>query len=43
MKNNQETPEIEVIPDTYEVLVDGKLVTCEPAQHLPMSQRYFLF
>lgn len=40
---NGETPVIEVDPQTYEVKVDGKLVTCEPAEVLPMAQRYFLF
>lgn len=40
---NGETPMIEVDPQTYEVKVDGKLVTCEPAEVLPMAQRYFLF
>jgi len=25
------------------VRVDGELVTCEPAERLPMAQRYFLF
>nr|WP_263323308.1 urease subunit alpha [Neobacillus sp. Marseille-Q6967] len=43
MKLNGEMPKIEVDPQTYEVLVDGKLVTCEPAEVLPMAQRYFLF
>lgn len=40
---NGETPTIEVDPQTYEVKVDGKLATCEPAMTLPMAQRYFLF
>ncbi|WP_409304157.1 urease subunit alpha [Peribacillus sp. SCS-155] len=40
---NGETPEIEVDPQTYEVKVDGELITCEPAEVLPMAQRYFLF
>ncbi|WEG14780.1 urease subunit alpha [Pullulanibacillus sp. KACC 23026] len=40
---NGETPSIEVDPQTYEVKVDGILVTCEPAEVLPMAQRYFLF
>lgn len=40
---NGETPEIEVDPQTYEVKVDGKLITCEPAEVVPMAQRYFLF
>jgi urease subunit alpha len=40
---NGETPAIEVDPQTYEVKVDGELITCEPADVLPMAQRYFLF
>ena len=43
MKLNGETPIIEVDPQTYEVTVDGDLITCEPAEVLPMAQRYFLF
>lgn len=43
MKLNGETPVIEVDPQTYEVTVDGGLITCEPAEILPMAQRYFLF
>lgn len=43
MKYNGETPEIEVDPQTYEVKVNGELITCEPASVLPMAQRYFLF
>lgn len=43
MKNNDATPNIEVNADTYEVFVDGSLVTCEPAKTLPLTQRYFLF
>ncbi|MFS0599939.1 urease subunit alpha [Peribacillus frigoritolerans] len=43
LKLNGETPVIEVDPQTYEVTVDGDLITCEPAEILPMAQRYFLF
>jgi urease subunit alpha len=43
MINNDALPRIEVDPDTYEVRADGVLLTCEPAQVLPMAQRYFLF
>jgi urease subunit alpha len=43
MVHNQNTPHIEVDPETYEVRADGELLTCEPAQSLPMAQRYFLF
>ncbi len=40
---NNATPEVEVNPETYEVRADGELLTCEPAEVLPMAQRYFLF
>lgn len=40
---NNETPLIDVDPQTYEVMIDGELITCEPAESLPMAQRYFLF
>ncbi len=43
MIHNAATPKIEVDPETYEVRADGELLTCEPAQSLPMTQRYFLF
>jgi len=32
-----------VDPQTYQVTVDGVEATCEPADTLPMAQRYFLF
>ncbi|WP_413207123.1 urease subunit alpha [Rhodospirillum sp. A1_3_36] len=40
---NSATPEIAVDPETYEVRADGELLTCEPAEVLPMAQRYHLF
>ena len=40
---NDATPRIAVDPETYEVRADGELLTCEPAEALPMAQRYFLF
>ncbi|HEY1362992.1 MAG TPA: urease subunit alpha [Xanthobacteraceae bacterium] len=43
MIHNSATPEIEVDPETYEVRADGELLTCAPAEVLPMAQRYFLF
>jgi len=43
MKLNTATPAIQVDPQTYEVFANGQLLTCEPAQVLPMAQRYFLF
>jgi hypothetical protein len=42
MKLNDATPKIEVDPETYEVRADGELLTCEPAEELPLAQRYFL-
>ena len=43
MVHNSLMPQVEVDPETYEVRVDGELITCEPATQLPMAQRYFLF
>jgi urease subunit alpha len=40
---NDALPHIEVNPETYEVRADGVLLTCEPADILPLAQRYFLF
>jgi urease subunit alpha len=43
MIHNAWQPSIEVDPQTYEVRADGQLLTCEPADVLPMAQRYYLF
>ncbi|MCZ4260747.1 urease subunit alpha [Limimaricola sp. G21655-S1] len=43
LKLNDALPHVEVDPETYEVRADGVLLTCEPAEVLPMAQRYFLF
>jgi urease subunit alpha len=40
---NDATPNLEVDPETYEVRVNGDVITCEPATTLPLAQRYFLF
>ena len=40
---NDALPHIEVNPETYEVRADGELLTCQPAEVVPMAQRYFLF
>ena len=40
---NDYQPTIEVDSQTYEVKADGVLLTCEPAEVLPLAQRYFLF
>lgn len=43
MIHNHYRPSISVDPETYQVMADGQLLICEPAQVLPMAQRYFLF
>ncbi|WCE06767.1 urease subunit alpha [Pseudomonas sp. JBR1] len=41
--HNDYLPTIEVDPQNYQVRADGQLLWCEPAEVLPMAQRYFLF
>ncbi|NDW45333.1 urease subunit alpha [Ruegeria sp. PrR005] len=43
LRLNDALPHVEVHPETYEVRADGELLTCQPAEVLPMAQRYFLF
>ncbi|MPS48734.1 urease subunit alpha [Methylobacillus sp.] len=43
MVHNGWMPEIDVDPETYEVRADGMVLSCEPAEILPLAQRYFLF
>ena len=43
MALNDYQPNMEVDPETYEVRADGELLICEPAEELPLAQRYFLF
>lgn len=43
MKLNDATPKLGVDPQTYNVTVDGETINCEPAEELPLTQRYFLF
>jgi len=40
---NDALPTINVNPETYEVRADGQVLTSEPADVLPLAQRYFLF
>ena len=35
--------EIKVDAQTYEVSIDGEVLTSEPAEKLALAQRYFLF
>ena len=36
---NDKTPEIKIDPETYEVTLDGKIATVEPAKELSLAQR----
>jgi urease subunit alpha len=40
---NDWMPDITVDPQTYEVRADGEMLTCEPADKLPLAQLYTLF
>ena len=40
---NDVCPTIDVNPETYEVRANGEIITCEPAEELPMAQRYFMY
>jgi urease subunit alpha len=42
MLHNDALPKVTVNPETFEVFVDGKLATCQPAYELPLTQRYML-
>lgn len=42
MHLNDACPDITVDAATFEVFVDGELATCEPAEELPLAQRYML-
>jgi urease subunit alpha len=43
MPENTAMPHIEVDPYSYAVKIDGELADHEPADEVPMAQRYFLF
>src|SRR5215212_1395650 len=39
---NDATPKIDIDPETYEVKLDGKIATVDPANELALAQRYFM-
>ena len=43
MVHNDYCPNIEVNSETYEVKADGEIITCEPAESLPLAQLYFMY
>ncbi len=42
MLHNDTCPDIEVNPNTFEVIVDGELATCEPSHEVPLGPLYML-
>src|SRR5699024_11009017 len=40
MKLNTETPDIDVDPQSYEVKIEGEVLTCDPVEEVPLGQRY---
>ena len=43
MRFNDRTGDIRVDPENYHVTVDGEEISCEAAEKLPLTQKYFLF
>lgn len=43
MKFNDRTGDIRVDPENYHVTVDGEKISCEAAEKLPLTQKYYLF
>lgn len=42
MLHNAACPNITVNPQTFDVMIDGEVITCEPARVVPLGQRYML-
>lgn len=42
MVRNDALPKIEVDPQSFEVRADGKLLTCKPAENVPLGRRYMM-
>jgi urease subunit alpha len=42
MLHNDACPNITVNPQTFDVMIDGKVISCEPAKVVPLAQRYML-
>lgn len=41
--NNYAPKKLEVDPHTYDVTIDGELVTCEPVDTISLAQRYYFY
>ena len=42
MLHNSACPNITVNPQTFDVMIDGQVITCEPAKVVALAQRYML-
>jgi urease subunit alpha len=42
MLHNDACPAISVNPQTFDVLIDGQVIRCDPAREVPLSRRYML-
>jgi urease subunit alpha len=42
MLHNDACPAISVNPQTFDVLIDGQVIRCDPASEVPLSRRYML-
>jgi urease subunit alpha len=42
MLHNTACPNITVNPQTFEVMIDGRVITCDPARVVPLAQRYMM-
>jgi urease subunit alpha len=42
MLHNDALPSVEVDPETYRVVVDGELCTCDPVDRVALGRRYVL-
>ena len=43
MRYNDRTGDIRVDPENYRVTVDGEEISCDAAEKLPLTQKYYLF
>ncbi len=42
MLHNDACPNISVNAQTFDVMIDGRIITCEPAKVVPLAQRYMM-
>ncbi|MDY7081512.1 MAG: urease subunit alpha, partial [Halobacteria archaeon] len=42
MVHNSYCPDVSVDSETFEVTADGETLTCEPADDIPLTQKYTL-